>query len=480
MVVAIVFLLLVVVSIAFHFLSPWWFTPLASNWGTIDDTIIITFWVTGTVFIAVNVFMAYAIVRYRNRGEKTQRAHYEPENSKLEWWLTIGTSIGIAAMLAPGLYVWNDFVHVPEEAWELEAIGEQWRWTFRLPGDDGKMGTSDSRLVNINNPFGVNPEDINGQDDLLVTSNVVHIPIDQPVKILLRSKDVLHDFAVAQFRVKMDLVPGLVSYLWLTPTKIGSYEILCEELCGLAHFTMRGRVVVDTQEDFDQWKSEQLTFAESMEIGPGDAVAGEPLYGICATCHGVNGEGNLALNSPKIQGQAGWYLERQIQNFKSGARGAHKDDEYGMQMAAMSGVLVDEAAIRNVTAFINTLEPSAAKGTSQHSGDAERGKKLYLTCGTCHGRNGQGNYATNSPRLNGQDGWYMKRQLFNFREGIRGTHANDLFGPQMRSMSKMLRKEKDIDDVVAYITTLRPQQPLQGVAKAEPVENEHKPQQGGD
>lgn len=100
MAIAIVLVLLVIGSLAFHFLSPWWFTPIASNWTTMDDTVILTFWVTGIVFVAVNLFLAWAVWRYRHR--KQQQAAYEPENKKLEWWLTIVTSIGVAAMLAPG------------------------------------------------------------------------------------------------------------------------------------------------------------------------------------------------------------------------------------------------------------------------------------------------------------------------------------------------------------------------------------------
>lgn len=465
MVVAVVILLLVIASVVFHFVSPWWFTPLASNWGSIDDTIIITFWVTGAVFVAVNVFMAYAIMRFRNRGEDSEPAHYEPENSKLETWLTIFTAIGVAAMLAPGLYVWNDFVNVPEEAWEFEALGEQWRWTFRLPGADGKLGTTDASLVSIDNPYGMNAKDAYGQDDLLVSSNVMHIPIDQPVKILLRSKDVLHDFAVAEFRVKMDLVPGMISYLWLTPTKIGNYTILCEELCGLAHFTMRGHVVVDTQEDFDAWKDGLITYAESAAIGKGDVMAGQGLYTLCATCHGAEGEGNLALNSPKLNGQLEWYLRRQIHNFKHGIRGAHKDDQFGQQMAPMATVLADESAIRDVSAYIGSLAVTLPENEISSVADTDRGKRLYVTCGTCHGLNGEGNYGTNSPRLSGQESWYLKRQLENFKQGIRGAHRDDLFGPQMGSMSRMLRSEQDIDDVIAYIATLKSEQVVTQVAQ---------------
>ncbi|MDA7755579.1 cytochrome B, partial [Pseudomonadales bacterium] len=312
MIIAVALVLLVVGSIAFHFLSPWWFTPIASNWQAIDLTIDITFWVTGAVFIAINLFMAYAVVRYRNRGPDSERAQYEPENTKLEIWLTGLTAIGVAAMLAPGLWVWNDFVNVPEDAWEFEVIGEQWRWTFRLPGDDGKLGSSSSALVNIDNPLGVDPADPNGQDDLIVMSNVMHLPIDKPVKMLLRSKDVLHDFAVAEFRVKMDLVPGLVTYLWLTPTRTGTFDILCEELCGIGHFAMRGRVVVDTQEDYDAWRDGLMTFKEMSAIKAGDPLIGQATYPVCATCHGSQGEGIVALNSPKLSGQEGWYLETQL------------------------------------------------------------------------------------------------------------------------------------------------------------------------
>jgi len=453
--VAVVVILLVIGSIIFHFASPWWFTPLASNWGTIDDTINITFWVTGAVFIAINLFMAYAVIRFRNKKD-SKPAKYEPENKKLEIWLTVVTAIGVAAMLGPGLYVWNDFVHVPEEAWEVDVVGEQWRWSYRLPGEDGLLGTSDTRLVGPENHFGINPNDPNSQDDLLITSNVLHIPVDKPVKLLLRSKDVLHDFAVAEFRVKMDLVPGLVSYMWFTPTKVGSYEVLCEELCGLAHFTMRGRVVVDTQEDFETWQAQQMTYAESLQQRPADPMIGSALYGVCATCHGSEGEGNLALNSPKLGGQPEWYINRQLHNFKQGYRGAHKDDLFGAQMAPMAAILIDDAAISDVTAYIGTLPFTESEQSI--TGDIARGEDMYSTCGVCHGESGEGNYATNSPRLSGQEDWYMKRQLMNFKDGIRGAHPGDIFGPQMASMSRMLRTEDDINDIIAYINTLPNQQ----------------------
>jgi len=260
MVVALLLIVVVVGTVVFHFLSPWWWTPIASNWGYVDDTILITFWITGSVFVAVGLFMAYCVFRYRHQAGR--RADYEPENKKLEWWLTIGTTVGVAGMLTPGLFVWNQFVTVPEEALAIEAVGAQWQWTFRLPGKDGVLGTSNPRSINYDNPFGLNAADPNGQDDVLLEGGELHLQLDRPVKVLLRSIDVLHDFYVPQFRAKMDMVPGTITYFWLTPTTAGTYEILCFELCGSGHYAMRGTVVVDEEADYQAWLQEQSTFAQ--------------------------------------------------------------------------------------------------------------------------------------------------------------------------------------------------------------------------
>ena len=262
MVVALALLLVGLGTVVFHFWSPWWWTPIASNWGYIDDTIIITFWVTGTVFVAVVLFMAYCSFRYRYK--EGRRAEYEPENKKLEWWLTGLTSVGVAVMLTPGLFVWNQFVTVPEEAAEFEVMAQQWQWSFRFPGKDGVLGTSDPRNFNDDNLFGLNPDDPSGQDDVLVDDTEVHLPLGKPVKVVLRSIDVLHDFYVPQFRAKMDMVPGMVTYFWLTPTKTGAFDILCFELCGIGHHAMRGTVVVEQESAFQAWLNEQPTFKQSM------------------------------------------------------------------------------------------------------------------------------------------------------------------------------------------------------------------------
>ena len=260
MAIALVLVLVVVGSILFHALSPWWWTPIASNWGYIDATLVITFWITGAVFAAVVLFMAYCVWKFRHKpGNK---ADYEPENKRLEWWLTIATGVGVTAMLVPGLFVWNQFVTVPDDATEVEVVAQQWQWSYRLPGADGKLGTSDSRLISPENVLGINPDDPNGQDDVVVEAADLHLPIDKPVKMLLRSIDVLHDFYVPEFRAKLDMVPGSVTYFWFRPTRTGTFEVLCAELCGTGHGYMRGIVMVDASEDYDAWLGEQMTFAQ--------------------------------------------------------------------------------------------------------------------------------------------------------------------------------------------------------------------------
>ena len=451
MVLAGALVLLVIGTVLFHLLSPWWLTPIASNWDTIDETMHVTFWVTGVVFVSVNLFLAYAIVRYRHR--KGLKAHYEPENRKLEWGLTIATSVGIAAMLAPGLAVWARFVTVPEDASLVEVLGQQWSWSYRFPGADGRLGKSDTRLISVDNPFGMSPDDPVGEDDVLVSSPELHLPVGKPVKFELRSKDVNHQFAVPQFRMKMDLVPGMVTYFWLTPTRTGEFDALCEQLCGTAHFAMRGRVVVQEEDEFKTWLAGQPTYGAARAEIAGDPAAGRTSFAPCTNCHGAQAEGDRELNAPKLSGQAAWYLARQLNDFRNGVRGAHQDDVYGKQMIPFASMLADQANIRNVVAYIATLPDERPESTV--FGDPARGRRIYeTTCSTCHGGSAQGVWSTHAPRLANMSDWYMQRQLENFRAGIRGSHRQDYYGAQMSSIARTLADERAAADVLDYIHTL--------------------------
>src|SRR3979411_175732 len=124
MTTAIILVLVALGSVLFHILSPWWWTPIASNWGYIDNTIIITFWITGFVFTAVVLFMAYCVFRFRHK--EGSQAAYRPENNRLEWGLALVAGVGVVAMLTPGLFVWSQFVTPPPGSSEIEVVGQQW------------------------------------------------------------------------------------------------------------------------------------------------------------------------------------------------------------------------------------------------------------------------------------------------------------------------------------------------------------------
>lgn len=290
MAIVVVFILLMVLSVLFHFMGQWRLPELASNWGMMDTTLMITFVICGVVYIAVILFTALAVYRYRHK--EGRRAKFDPENKKLEWWLTGLTSLGIVAMLAPGLVVYADFVNVPKDAAKFEVLAQQWSWMYRFPGKDKILGTSAVKFVSFDNPFGLDPLDKHGQDDVLVNNSEVHLPIDQPIEVLLRSKDVLHNFYVPQFRAKMDIVPGIETSFWFTPTRLGKFEVLCAELCGIGHFNMRGHVVVESNDDFQQWLMDYPTFDQSMHSAAGDELSAMAQQGKqlaqskgCIACH---------------------------------------------------------------------------------------------------------------------------------------------------------------------------------------------------
>lgn len=135
MAIAIALVIIVVASVLFHFLSPWWATPLASNWKQMDDTLTITLVITGLFFVVINLLVGYIVWRFRHRAG--HRAAYAPENPKLERWLIGLTAVCIIALLAPGLIVYAEYVRPPHDAMVMEVVGQQWQWAFRFPGKSG-------------------------------------------------------------------------------------------------------------------------------------------------------------------------------------------------------------------------------------------------------------------------------------------------------------------------------------------------------
>lgn len=196
---------------------------------------------------------------------------------------------------------------------------------------------------------------------------------------------------------------------------------------------------------FGMWAFLALGVAAATDEAPPD-------YGFCTVCHGAQGNGNPAINAPKIAGIEPWYLKHQLTNFRAGVRGTKPTDEPGMEMQPV-GLQLDDAAIDAVAAYVAKFDPVVPPATVH--GDAKRGRALYAACSGCHGARAEGNSALKAPALAGQTDWYLVRQLERFRNGERGFAADDTPGVTMRAAAAALPDATAANDLVAYINTLK-------------------------
>ncbi|MCG8591039.1 MAG: cytochrome c [Proteobacteria bacterium] len=198
-----------------------------------------------------------------------------------------------------------------------------------------------------------------------------------------------------------------------------------------------------------------LLLAASFAAGAAtaDDDRGETLFGLCTQCHGPSGEGNPLALAPAIAGLDAWYVQSQLEKFRSGARGAHPDDLAGLRMRPMSRSLQSDEDVATVAAYVASL-PKVQPESLLEGGDPERGKALYTPCGACHGADGSGNKLLNGPPLTHVSDWYLFTQLANFRSGVRGTNPLDQTGLLMRPMALILADEQAMKDVIAYIVSL--------------------------
>ena len=197
------------------------------------------------------------------------------------------------------------------------------------------------------------------------------------------------------------------------------------------------------------------TAASTMTVSLSGSPSAQIWQGQCAACHGAAGEGNRALGAPALTQLSADYLTRQLSHFVGGVRGTHPDDDAGKRMA-LSVANLSESDIPGLAALITTeLPPARPAGTI--SGDAARGEDYYVNiCSACHSGNGQGNDALGAPALAGVNDWYLKSSYQSYLKGIRGSHPDDFYGAQMARLALALAKSDDIDDVIAFITTLPP------------------------
>jgi cytochrome c oxidase subunit II len=215
----------------------WLLPPGASTF--VDDidwlynTILV---ITGVAFVLVEATLVWFLVKYR--GRPGRRATYTHGNVKAEYIWTGVTAVVVVWIGLASAGGWShikDIDKVPAGAYPLSILAKQFEWHVTYPGTDAKLGTA---------------------DDFTVRSQL-HVPVNRPVVARLHAEDVIHSFFIPQFRVKQDAVPGMNISVWFQPTKVGTFELGCAELCGLGHYRMRAVVTVHTQEDYDRWAAEQ-------------------------------------------------------------------------------------------------------------------------------------------------------------------------------------------------------------------------------
>jgi cytochrome c oxidase subunit 2 len=227
-----------------------WMPPLASAEGTFfDHQFRLALAIVGVAFIAAQLALAAAVIRRKNSAADNTRSESRAELVWIGCVLLILTAFaitGTSALARTRVFAERETIH-------LEATGMQFQWYFRYPGADGVFGDTKPALIDasVGNPLGIDPSDERGRDDIVSAYAVV--PVGHTVDIRLHAEDVIHSFFMPSMRVKQDAVPGLAPHVRFTPTKLGSYEVACAELCGIGHYRMFTRVNVVSEEEYARW-----------------------------------------------------------------------------------------------------------------------------------------------------------------------------------------------------------------------------------
>lgn len=256
--------------------------PNASEHGyQIDHILEFAHWFMGALFFGWSAFFVFVLIRFRkSRHPKADHAgvrsgistHLEFSVVLIEAVLLIGFAIPLWAKRV------NEFPST-QDAILVHVVGQQFNWTFHMPGPDGQFGRREIGLVTNSNPLGLDPTDPAGKDDIVVLGEL-HVPVNRPVIIELSSKDVIHNFDIPHMRIAADAIPGSLIPMWFKPIKTGSYEVVCGQLCGLGHYGMKGMVVVDEPAEYQAWLKERAELAGTQNAPPAtQRPASEPAVG---------------------------------------------------------------------------------------------------------------------------------------------------------------------------------------------------------
>ncbi|HWG57846.1 MAG TPA: hypothetical protein VN661_02240 [Candidatus Acidoferrales bacterium] len=222
----------------------------------VDRQYALTLWITGAIFVLAQLGFAWAILRFRDRG---QRARFVPGNSRLEFAWTVAAIILFLGLGVLGRRAWAESRFTPPSAGaiQVEVTESQFVFNFRYPGPDGKFGRLDPRLISpsTGNPLGLDDNDPAARDDVVVPQ--LTVPVNRQIALLIRSQDVVHNFFVRELRLQEDAVPGMIISVHFTPDRLGRYEIVCTQLCGLGHYRMHSYLNVVAASDYQAFLNQQ-------------------------------------------------------------------------------------------------------------------------------------------------------------------------------------------------------------------------------
>jgi cytochrome c oxidase subunit 2 len=254
----------------------------ASKHGVLTDAYLYqNFALIGVVFIITQILLFGYGYKYRHR--KNNKAYFYPDNHRLEFWWTVIPGIVLIGLIVYGLKLWNEITApAPKNSMLVEIYGKQFDWTARYAGADNKLGNSFFRWITDENQLGVDEKDPASKDDKIAKE--LHIPVNTPIEFKIHSRDVIHSVYLPHLRSQMNAVPGMTTEIAVTPTittaemkKITNnpkfdYVLLCNKICGTAHYNMNMKVVIDTQEDFKKWYRDQSLVFQPAEQAPSPAA----------------------------------------------------------------------------------------------------------------------------------------------------------------------------------------------------------------
>ncbi|MFZ3215734.1 MAG: hypothetical protein WA192_06715 [Candidatus Acidiferrales bacterium] len=258
---AVAVIVITIISVAFFVMHTWWLPPDISTTGpAIDHQLNETMIETGLLFLAGQMLLGIFVWQASNKNPARKMKIFPGGPNPLVAAAIIVVGIEVLALSLVGSKAWAAINEAPasEDAIHVDVQAEQFAFWFRYAGPDGKFGGIHPELIDEadGNYMGLDPkDDVAARDDVVVGS--LAVPVNRPILLTLHAKDVGHSFYVPVLRIQQDFVPGLVIPVHFTATKIGKYEIVCTQLCGLGHYEMRAFLEVMSEADYEQWLKTQ-------------------------------------------------------------------------------------------------------------------------------------------------------------------------------------------------------------------------------